>query len=205
VRVEQAAVGARVVDSYPFSEGGDLPLAEALAADGVQCLVGYLGHMNAFRLSAVLAAGLAFMPVTTAGEYEDGAADEITQLKALGIPSGCTVWLDLEGQKAFHSDPSTLLAKLRAWAQAIAAAGYMPGLYVGVPQPLTSEELYQLPFVRYWRGQGSIRDRNNALAEPSCGWCMTQMFPQHMRAGVLVDDDIVGQDYRGRVPAWLRA
>jgi hypothetical protein len=206
VKVEQAKIGARVCDSLPYSQGGTAAQALALKADGCDCFVGYLGVMNATRLGYILAAGLAFMPVTLAGEYNDGPNDEIAQLKALGVPPQTTVWLDLEGMHAFKTNPAELIAKINTWANGIAAAGYMPGLYVGVPQPLTSDELWQLRVARYWRGQGSIRDRNNALAEPTgCGWCMDQKFPSHNRGGVWVDDNMVGQDYRARVPSWVVA
>ena len=75
-----------------------------------------------------------------------------------------------------------------------------------MPQPLTSEELYALKGItRYWKGQGSQRDRNNSLAEPKgCGWCMTQMWPSYIRYGVLVDANMVGQDYKGRTPTMVK-
>lgn len=204
MRVAPAPVGAHVVDSLPFSQAGTLEQAKALRASGVDALVGYLGVINATRVGHLHAAGLAFMPVTLAGEYEDGPADEIGQLRALGIPPGASVWLDLEGMKAFKSNPAELIAKSNAWADPIAAASYMPCLYVGVPQPLTSDELYALRVKRYWRGQGSVRDRFNALAEPTrCGWCMTQMFPSYHRGGAWVDSNMIGQDYQARTPAWV--
>lgn len=202
MRAAYAPVGAVVVDSLPFSTGGTLAQAMALKASGVDALAGYLGAMTPARLEMLLHTGLAYCPVTFAGEYNDGPADEIAQLKALGIVAGVTVWLDLEGLKAFHSDAAELIGKINAWALAIEAAGYVPGLYVGVPQPLTSEELGALAVKRYWRGQGSVRDRRNALAEPTPGWCMTQMFPSVVRGGVLVDANMVGQDYKARVPTW---
>lgn len=204
VQVTAATVGARGVDSLPFSMGGTAAQALALRASGVDFLVGYLGVINAQRVGYVLSAGLAFMPVALAGEYNDGPDDEISQLVALGVPKGVTVWLDLEGLNAFKSDPVILAGKINLWADKVNAAGYVAGLYVGVPQPFTSDELYALHVKRYWRGQGSVRDRFNALAEPTkCGWCMTQTFPSVVRAGVLVDVDIIGQDYQGRVPTWL--
>ncbi len=198
-----AEIGAHVVDSLPFSQGGTPTQAAALRADGVRCVVGYLGVINPARLALLLAAGLAFMPVTLAARYDGPAA--VAQCQALGLPPGVTVWLDLEGQSAFKTEPTELIARINAWADAIRAAGFMAGLYVGVPQPLTSAELWSLHVERYWHGQGSVRDRHDALAEPACGWCMTQMFPQHVRDGVLVDDDMIGQDYRGRVPSWAIA
>ncbi len=144
--------------------------------------------------------------MTLAGEYTDGPNDELAQLAALGLPPGTTVFLDLEGLKAFKTDPAVLIEKINAWADAVAKAGFVPGLYVGVPQPLTSQELYALRVQRYWRGQGSVRDRFNALAEPSgCGWCMTQMYPSITRGNTWVDCNMVGQDYRGRVPSWVKA
>jgi hypothetical protein len=203
MKIQNAAVGARCADSLPFSQGGTAAQAAALRARGVDAFVGYLGVINATRVGYILATGMAFMPVTLAGEYEDGPADEVGQLAALGIPAGCTVWLDLEGLRAFHTDPATLIGKINAWADGIAAAGYLPGLYVGSPQPLTSAELYALHVQRYWRGQGRIVDRSNALAEPwGSGWTMTQIFPSVTWGGTLIDVSIVGQDYLGRVPTW---
>ncbi len=206
MRAEKASIGACVVDSLPFSQAGTQSQATALRASGVDAVVGYLGVINAARVAFVLSAGLAFIPVTLAGEYNDGPNDEAMQLQALGIPAGTTVFLDLEGLAAFKADPVALIAKINAWADGIAAAGYVPGLYVGVPQPLTSQELYALRVQRYWRGQGSVRDRNNALAEPAgCGWCMTQMYPSITRGETWVDCNMIGQDYKGRVPTWVRA
>ncbi len=200
MKSQVATIGARVVDSYPFSMYGGAT-ANDLKEDGVDCLVGYLGVINPTRLLQVMDAGLAFMPVTLAGHMHGESS--VNYCHELCIPQGVTVWLDLEGQTAFETPPLELIGKINAWADAIQNAGYMPGLYVGVPQPLTSDELYSLKVVRYWRGQGSIRDRHNQLAEPTgCGWCMTQAYPQHNRAGVLVDDDMIQEDYKSRLPVW---
>jgi hypothetical protein len=211
MRAETAFVGARAVDSLPFSMGGTAAQARALKASGVDCMIGYLGSMNAARLAAVLDAGLAFMPVTLAGEYEDGGADEVAQLRALGIPAGATVWLDLEGLKAWKTSPPELIAKINAWADAIIAGGWMPGLYVGAPQPLTSRELYQLRVQRYWWGLGKPIDRMMALVYPDCGWCMIQQWhgqPKGMvwkNTGVLVDTNGIQMDHRNRLPVWVVA
>lgn len=190
------------MDSLPFSNSGSLDQADNLQIKGACALVGYLGAMNCNRLNCVLEAGLGFMPVTFGGEYEDGAQDELAQLKALGIPPGVTVWLDLEGRKAWDTEASKLIGLIESWAAPIAAAGYVAGLYCGVPQPLTSRQLYKLSGItRYWKGQGRQVDRpTGAIAEPDCGFCMTQMYPSVTWAGVLVDANMVGQDYRGRLP-----
>lgn len=205
MRTEAAEVGARGVDSLPFSQGGTSTQAHALKVCGCDFVVGYLGAMTAERLEWVFDAGLAFMPVTFAGEYFDGAVDELAQLKALSIPAGCTVWLDLEGQKAFATPAPELAQKINTWADAVKAGGFQPGLYVGSPQPFTSEELYALHVVRYWNALSRESDRNGRLAEPKCGWCMWQMHPSIMwrESGVWVDVNMIGKDFHNRLPNWV--
>jgi hypothetical protein len=186
--------------------GGTAAQAKALKASGIDFFVGYLGTLNTARLQCILDAGLAFMPVTLAGEHFDGAGDEVKQIESLGIPMGVTVWLDLEGHKAFHTPPAELILGVNQWAETIAGAGYQPGLYVGSPQPLTSEELWRLKVTRYWNALSREADRFGQLAEPKCGWCMWQMHPQKVwrDSGVFVDVNIIGADFMNRVPTWCR-
>lgn len=206
MKVVPIPVGSVVVDSLPYSMGGTLQQAACLRAAGVTALAGYLGAMDHKRLANLLQNGLGFIPVTFAGAYNNGAADELAQLKALAIPVGTTVFLDVEGKNTLTADIRELTDRVTSWHSAVKAAGYIPGHYAGVPQPFTSEELWRLPAERYWRGQGSVRDRHNALAEPlGCGWCMTQMYPSRPIGGLLVDYNMVGQDYRGRVPTMVVA
>lgn len=209
MRAERAYPGARVVDSLPYSQSGTAEQARALAASGVEGLIGYLGVISPERLGYVLDAGLAYMPVTLAGEYSDGAADELAQLRSLGIPAGATVWLDVEGRKAYDTPAETLIASINGWARAIAGAGYMPGIYVGAPQPLTSEELYHLGVVRYWLGIGRCVDRYGRDAYPRCGWCVRQDWHNSgngmywKNTGVLVDTNAIQADHLGRLPVWV--
>lgn len=208
--VEAVPVGTRLVDSLGFSLRGTRVQAQALRGAGVEGFIGYLGAMTEPRLDDVLATGMGFMPVTFAGEYDDGAKDEITQLRALGVPAGVTVWLDLEGMKAFRTPVVELATKINAWAVAILDGGWQPGLYVGAPQPFTSAELYALKVVRYWWGLGRCSDRHGQLAEPACGWSMIQQFHGERSGllwrgtGILVDSNSSQKDYRGRAPTWMR-
>ena len=210
--VEKAFVGARGVDSVPFSVGGTAAQAKRLRETGVDFLVGYLGTINKHRLDHVLDAGLAFMPVTYAGEYFDGPADELAHLKALAIPVGTTVWLDLEGEKSFNWPAQDLINKINAWARALQTAGYVAGLYVGSPQPLTGDELARLAVTRYWKAPSRVLDRNGkAWDGPSgIGFCAWQMWPQRNWPNdtdpnrVFVDVNMVGEDFRERVPTWVR-
>ena len=212
MNVEKAFVGARGVDSVGFSKAGTAAQARRLRETGIDCLVGYLGSMNRARLDYVLDAGLAYMPVTYAGEYFDGPADELAHLKALAIPIGTTVWLDLEGEKSHKWPPADLILKINTWARAIQAAGYIAGLYVGSPQPLTGDELARLAVTRYWKAPSRVLDRHGkAWDGPSgIGFCMWQMWPQRFWPNdtdpnrVHVDVNIIGQDFRERVPTWVR-
>lgn len=220
MKVVTAFPGARGVDSLPFSQGGTEAQAKRLAASGIDFFVGYLGAMNKTRLGYILDAGLAFMPVTFAGAYENGGADEVAQLKALGIPAGCSVWLDLEGQKAWNTPADQLMPKLEGWAATVASGGWMPCLYVGAPQPLTGRQLYNLKgIVRYWLGIGRCIGRDLKDAYPDCGWCMRQdwhgqkngmlwppvsHFPNvPANERVFVDTNAIQCDHKGRLPAWV--
>jgi hypothetical protein len=193
---QDAFIGARGTDSVTLLGPTS---AAALKGLGFDFAIQYLGTVNAGVVQAILDAGLAFMPVTYADRFNGQQAAE--QCAALGLPAGVTVWLDLEGIGPGLT-PEAVIAQVNAWAKAISDGGYMPGLYVGAGDKLTSQELYALSVVRYWKGQSRLLDRNGALSEPSCGWCMTQLYPHVGRGGVDVDIDVIGSDYRNRVPLW---
>lgn len=208
MKTAKSEIGAVVIDSLPFSQAGTAAQAKGLKSVGVHAVAVYLGVVNAQRVQYILDAGMGCFPVTLAGEYVDGPNDEVAQLKALGFPPGIHVFLDMEGMTAYKTDPVKLIGMVDAWGKAVRAAGYKPALYVGNPQPLTKDELWKLDVELYWRGQGRTVDRNNALSEPwGCGWAMTQMYPSRNLGSpaVWVDCNMVGQDYKGRVPVWAVA
>jgi hypothetical protein len=196
MKASQAYVGARGVDCVTTL---DSAAARNLSAAGIDFAVRYIGSLTAGELAAVLGAGLACMPVTYADRFDGPAA--VAELRALGVPIGTTCWLDVEGVAALP--PTTLIADINAWADAMTGAGYEPGLYVGSAVPLTSSELYSLRTVRYWHSMSRIVDRNGALAEPMCGWCMHQLFDTQTIAGIQVDVNFIGKDWAGRMPSWI--
>lgn len=204
MRVEKASVGARGFDSVEYSMVATPSLATRMAASGLEFFVGYLGTVTPQNLQATLSAGMAFMPVGYAGAFNGTLA--LAQVKALGIPPGCTVWCDLEGDKWFDTPSPELMAKIDdAWAAPLVAAGYECGIYVGSPQPLSGPELYALRHItRYWNALSREVDHEGHLAEPQCGWTMWQMGPsvRWRSTGVLIDIDVIGQDFKGRLPSW---
>ena len=205
MRVELARPGALVVDSEQFSEAGTAEQARRLRESGVDCVVGYLGGIDRTRLGYVLDAGMAFAAVTygTAPADYDGAL-VVEHMRDLELPEGVTAFLDVEGPATLDVSDDDLVTAITHWTVAVKAAGYDPGAYFGNPQPLTSELMWRLPVRRYWKGQGRTVDRDERLAEPlGCGWNMVQAWPSHVRGGVLVDAQIVSQDYLRRTFNWV--
>ncbi len=205
MKIINAPIGKIVVDSLPFSQAGTAAQARGFRTNGVVGVALYLGVANAARLQTVLDAGLGAWGVTLGGRYDGPAA--VKQAQAIGFPKGSTLFVDVEGLPAFNSDPIELAKKIEAFGAAVVAAGYKAGMYVGVPQPFTSDELWKLSNITiYWKGQGSLRDRKNQLAEPTkCGFSVLQAYPSQPMAGSLIDANMVQHDFLGRVPTLVVA
>lgn len=200
-----AFVGARFVDSYPFSLAGTASQAQALRRAEVDGLAGYLGVITRARVEAVIAAGLGFFGVTLANRLDGTQA--VAQARTLGLPPETSLALDIEG-KAIFDQGGALFAPVKRWREIVQAANYKTLLYAGSPQPLTSTELEQAGFDGYWNALSRESDRFGQLAEPARGWCAWQMIPQltWKDTGVFVDVNIVGQDFRGVQPlTWAMA
>lgn len=189
------SVGARLTDSVSSISAAQ---AKVIAPLGIDGCIRYLGSVTPSEVQGILAAGLGFLPVTYADQFDGAKA--VSQVKALGLPVGVTVFLDLEGIGAVT--PASLIAQVNGWATQIKNALYIPGLYVGANSILNSQELYGLGVERYWKGLSRIVDRNGLLAEPECGWCMLQLFPTTTRGGISVDIDVVQSDFQNRLPVW---
>jgi hypothetical protein len=87
----------------------------------------------------ILEAGLALMPVQhvrfrgwmpgeSLGRTDGG--NTARHMQAIGFPQGVNSWCDLEGVSPSAS-PQDIIAYCDAWHDAVSAAGYIPGLYVG--------------------------------------------------------------------------
>lgn len=174
--------------------------AAALKAAGMRFAIRYLGSITPIELAEILGAGLVFMPVTfsrapgwvpTAAMGTSDGQTDVQHIKALGLPSGCTVWIDLEGA---IGSASTVSAWVNARAQVIRLSGYDVGLYVGYGSVLDSAQLYALAEVdRYWK---SLSD----VPTPTCGFSMMQLWKTTVVAGVSVDVDCIQYDYNDRLP-----
>jgi hypothetical protein len=85
-----------------------------------------------------------------------------------------------------------------AWYEAVRAAGYLPGLYVGACALLTGKQLYNLSFQHYWRSQSRVPEI------PNRGYQLIQLTPSIEINGVDVDVDIAQNDKKGGQAQWLR-
>ena len=151
----------------------------------------YVDGLTAHELDAILATDRMVTLFTYADEFNP--APRIAELRALGIPSGVTIWLDVEG---VTQRPDV---QINTWAAAMRAAGYDPGAYVGAQSLLTAADWTALAVDRYCRSCSYV-------PEPSEGFCLLQLSPPNQKIGTLIVDwDVVQADYRGRLPTMIGA
>src|SRR5260370_33089037 len=102
----------------------------------------------------VLNSGLALMPVQhsrrpgwlpSQGLGQQYGQDAATNAESVGFPVGVNIWCDLEGVGG-QATQQDVIDYCEAWYEAVNAAGYIPGLYVGAGALLTAQQLYDLSF-----------------------------------------------------------
>jgi hypothetical protein len=185
--------------------------AVALRQGGMTFALRYLsiaepeaGDLAADEVGTVLGAGLGLMAVqhVRAANWMPSAhlgtidgQNAVANAKACDLPAGLTLWCDSEGQSG---GAMVTIAYVNAWAAAVKAAGYDPGLYVGGGTPLDGQQLFALDVDIYWKSFSQV-------SEPSCGWALIQLFKPISVEGVGMDVDVVQHDYKGRLPNWLSA
>ena len=194
----------------PFKLGFDIlqPCTPEMLSDAIghgMIWVGrYLNNLSPAERDLIFSAGLGILPYTEAMTREPlsastGTTYGYTMAGAaldLDMPAGVHIAIDLELPDA----RSNAAAHVNAMASELLAHGYGAALYVGVPQPLTSRELYALRPNRYIKGGGRITDVFGSLAEPTCGWAALQLEPLESLTlgGVAVDVEVTKLDYQGR-------
>lgn len=188
-------------------------LAQQFFSQGYRFCLRYIAHAQAsLNLSAqeatdILNSGLALMPVQhvrapgwrpvqALGQQDGQEAALIAQ--TIGFPAGVNVWCDLEAVNP-AAQAQDVIAYCRAWHEAVRAAGFSPGLYVGAGTLLTEQQLFDLPFQHYWRSSSNVPDL------PSRGYQLVQFRPTIQLNGIPVDLDVTLPDSRGDSARWLRA
>jgi hypothetical protein len=165
----------------------DLSWAEAQAI-----LSGGLGLM---AVQHVMRAG--WVPDAARGAQYGTAA--VSNAQAVGLPPGMTVWLDLEGVRG-GVDSADVIAYCNAWFALLAAAGYVPGIYVGANCGLDGDALYwRLQTRHYWRSGSDVPDL------PQRGYQLVQRanpLPDVVN-GIAIDRDVTRVDAFGGAVSWL--
>lgn len=190
--------------------------AQAFVAAGYQFVVRYLtrgtseyeGDLTEDETDLILDSGLALMAVQhpsepgwlpteelgeSWGQYAAGVA------RAVGLPAGVTIWLDLE-----EVGPTSTSVEVEefcnAWFAAVTVGGYRTGLYVGAGCGLDATRLYRgLSTQRYWKSGSDVPDVDQR------GYCMVQEIgdPPFSLSGVTNDVDTIQHDLFGDTPYWL--
>jgi hypothetical protein len=110
--------------------------------------------------------------------------------RQLEVPEGVTLWMDLEW--ATVAPPAAdSLAYANAWAKAVAAVGYEPGVYVGSNCGLNGDQLWSFPQIRhYWKSASMVP------WVPNRGFQMIQTLPTKVH-GLMIDQDVSCLDNMG--------
>lgn len=167
----------------------------------------YVDELDAAEMAAHASANLPLLPYTYANEFDP--SHTLERLTALGIPPGPNVVLDVEdvitptalaAMTAGDVEDFTkqLIAKIDAWGRGLSNHAYLPAIYLGGFDLLTSDELTKLAVYRYHAGAARLRDRFNHPSEPARGYALFQGRPCNVDLlgdGTLFDVDYHRQDY----------
>lgn len=219
-----ATIGAQGFDADDVI---DADAAKALAAAGFGFAVRYLsrttpqnnGDLSAAEIGWITDAGLGLMaaqhypglnwaPTTALGTAQGKAA--AVNAAAIGLPQGVNLWADIEGVASYATAADTI-DYVNTWAGEVAAAGFVPGIYVGslwsglIPNDrvvnLTGSDLYwRLKVAYYWRSASDVPDI------PVRGYCMIQAIAPSPIDGISIDRNAVQlETMQTLLPVWAVA
>jgi hypothetical protein len=115
---------------------------------------------------------------------------------AIGFPPGVNIWCDLEGV-APATAAQVVIDHCNAWFDAVSAAGYVPGIYVGFDAILDGTALHaRLKFSHYWKSLSDVPD----IAVR--GYQMVQA-DEHAAHGIGIDNNVTQSDRLGGAVIWL--
>lgn len=164
------------------------------------------GDLTFDEAANILESGLALMPIYPypGDNWQPNGASGVTHgrraaanARALGFPDNVNLWMDLEGI-ADGWPVQSVIDHCNMWFDVVEAAGYVPGIYVGMPCGLTADQLFwALKFHHYWRSQSA-----STPDIPSRGYQMIQSMPTTV-AGIEVDPDATRRDSLGGNAQWL--
>lgn len=122
-------------------------------------------------------------------EAQNRANFAVSAAKNAGYDVGAPIALDFESVPV---DAQAAEVWAKTWANVVEDAGFVPAIYVGVPQPLDSDALYGLPFQHYWKSYSG-----NTVEVATRGFQIIQSAGSQDLDGVSVDIDEAGSDLLG--------
>lgn len=133
-------------------------------------------------------------PLWSPAEHDalEDAATAIQMARRAGMPDGVHLFQDLEAVDGSKGDTSGYTVR---WGHVVRTSGYAAGLYVGYAVPLSPVDLYELPDVDCYWGDGPAR----TVAVRGCAIVQGRS----LRAdGVLppLDQDVIQVDAKGGLP-----
>lgn len=155
--------------------------AQAMFNHGYRFAVRYVPRITAKpsdlsvdEIDHLFGGGLAVMPVQhvesesawtpTRDKGESYGRMAAMHSKQIGIPTGTSCWLDLEGVATdflptIVERQKATIAYCNAWFHAVEDAGFLPGIYIGWHSGLTPDQLFaNLAFRHYWGAYNLNRD-----------------------------------------------
>ena len=110
----------------------------------------------------------------TASKAQDRGKSNVAAAQSVSYPKGSDIFLDVE--QTGSASRSELITWINAWSKEITAAGYVAGVYSGVPSALAADgsdmTASTLPDVKvYWQALSS------AAPDPAQGYVAVQHYP----------------------------
>jgi hypothetical protein len=195
-------------------------MATAFARHGYQFVMRYVRRkakhaydLTAAEARAILAAGLALgvvQHVESAESWSPTAAKGTANGKiaakeatAIGIPPGVCLWCDLEGV-ATRTPARAVIDYGNHWHSAVAAAGFVPGLYVGYHCGLTATQLYRsLRYTHYWSAYNLNADQAPAVRGVQMRQGVARGLDRVEGFDIDFDTDVVTGDKLGGFPTFV--
>ena len=114
------------------------------------------------------------------------AQSAIRAAKSVGYPKGADIFVDIESTG--QATARHMIAWINSWSLAVARAGYKPGVYFGVPQPVSARAAGLLLAESYWKSYSAW-----SITPAVHGTCAYQT---HIYRAL--DTDWLGKDRLGR-------
>ena len=119
-------------------------------------------------------------------------AKAVAMAQVVKYPKGAEIFLNVEDTYG-NTTATKLLTWINGWAAKVRAAGYVAGLYIGVPQALSTAQVNSISGVVFWRSASS------SAPQAARGFAVRQTAIDKGACGIPggIDTDTSGVDTRG--------